>query len=115
MSFNLNPNSSTDNLLTQLIAEYNQLKQQIEQGGLESVFLNKLKESASELQALINKIVAKDKKITSQEYNEAYEKLRESRRNNLKRELSRTKKFFIITGAIGVLALGIYIYKRLRK
>jgi hypothetical protein len=109
------PNSSGDNLLQEIIDEYKKIKQQIEEGGVEGAALNILRENAKELQELINKFVAKDKKITEKEYNEAYEKIRESRMNRLKKEMGRTKRFFIIAGGIGVLALGFYIYKRLKS
>lgn len=115
MPLNLMPSTTTDDLLAKLTAEYNRIKEAVEKGGLEGYFLDLLKAQSAELQAIINKIVAKDKKITEDEYNEAYEKLRVSRKRRLEKELSRTKRFFIIAGAIGVLALGFYLYKRFKK
>jgi hypothetical protein len=107
--------NNIDKLLQELIAESNNIKAQIEKGGLGNAILNRLKESSNELQQLINKIIAKDKNITLNEYNEAYEKLRQSKENQLKNELNKTKLFFVIVGGVGVLALSFYIYKKIKK
>lgn len=118
MPLNLNfllPTSSGESLFQELLEEYNKIKKQIEEGGVEGAALNILKENAKELQSLINNLIAKDKKLTEKEYNEAYEKLRESRKRRLEKEMGRTKRFFIIVGAVGVLALGFYVFKKLKS
>ena len=108
--------SESQSVITDLKNQVIRLKEAIKQKDLVGESVEILNEKKDALQDELNKLLKKGGLITEEDYNNAYEKIRQSSQERLITQSKKTKRsLYFVVGGVLILAAGIYLYKRLKK
>lgn len=108
--------SESQSVITDLKNQITRLKEAMKQKDLVGESVEILNENKDALQNELNKILKKGGLVTEEDYNNAYEKIRQSSKERLVLQSKKTKRgLYFVIGGVLILAAGIYLYKRLKK